>query len=330
MSQAKTIEQIAERILDQNPDPVVRFRLLRDVLRAVPDADDVIRARQRMLRSRWVLQLKSEQQPDGGWGRFHSIDTKSSQKVPTTEAAVERGLALGLSAADPVFRGTALYLLRLLEGSTHFPDPAERNDRWTTGTQLFAAAALARLLPDLPALDKIWNLWATVATCTLASGDYDPRAEIDAHQALTGASVKSSYLALDNRYTLSLLASRATRLPDHTEAAIVSWLWHKDGGLGYLGVALSDPPDVSAPGQLDRWLTSLELLSSFPSCRQVARDAADWIWARTNDHGFWDFGPRSSTSCYFPLSETWRRNQSRRHDWSTRILALLRRYCDSP
>ena len=110
MSERKTIEQIAERILDQNPDPVVRFRLLRDVLRAPPDADDVIRARQRMLRSRWVLQLKREQQPDGGWGRFHSIDTKSSQKVPTTEAAVERGLALGLSAADPVFRGTALSL----------------------------------------------------------------------------------------------------------------------------------------------------------------------------------------------------------------------------
>jgi hypothetical protein len=29
---------------------------------------------------------------------------------------------------------------------------------------------------------------------------------------------------------------------------------------------------------------------------------------------------------YFPLSQNWRRRNARRHDWSTRVLALLAKY----
>jgi len=164
---------------------------------------------------------------------------------------------LGLEASDPIFRAAVGYLGRLLERSVEFPDPAERNNRWATGTRLFASSTLARICPTLRVLDKSWKLWTTIAERTFSSGKYDPEAEIRAHQLLTGASVKGSYLVLNNRYQLALLGSRAGKLSRSVEEALVDWVWHKEDGVGYLGIPLSNLPQRFTPGMLDRLFTSL-------------------------------------------------------------------------
>jgi len=288
----------------------------------------LIQAKQEMLKSRWILELEKEQRADGSWGRFHSA-MKTKGKIVTTEAAVERGLALGLEASDPTFHVTIDYLSGLLNGTVDFPDPPERNNRWATGKQLFAAATLARISPTLPILDKTWELWATIAERTFASGRYDLEAEIQAHQMLTGASVKDSYLVLNNRYQLVLLGSRVARLPKAVEYTMVDWVWHKDDGVGYLEVPLANLPSRFTPGMLDRLFTSLEILSCFPSWSRLADNVIGWLWKKRNSEGFWDFGPQASMSVYFPLSENWRTAEKRRNDWTTRVLALLRNYYDS-
>ena len=327
MNAPELIEELTGRVLRDDCDPVVRFRLLRDVLNVPPDSDEFVDARRGMLKSRWVLELKREQRDDGGWGRFHSA-MKSKGKIVTTEAAVERGLALGLEAADPTFRATIGYLSRLLEGSIDFPDPAERNDRWATGARLFAASTLARICPALPTLDRQWKLWAKIAERTFSSGRYDAEAETRAHQTLTGASVKDSYLVLNNRYQLALLGSRASELSKSLEKALVDWVWRKQDGVGYLEVPLSNLPQRFTAGMLDRLFTSLELLSYFPSWRRLADNVIAWLWTNRDAEGLWDFGPRASMSVYFPLSESWRQKEHRQHDWSTRVVALLMNYYD--
>ena len=168
-----------------------------------------------------------------------------------------------------------------------------------------------------------------MARHTFNSGTYDPEAEIQAHQMLTGASVRDSYLVLNNRYTLALLGSRPTNLSKALENALVDWVWHKEEGIRYLEISLSNPPRRFTPGMFDRFFTSLELISYFPSWRRFADDLIDWLWSNRNGEGLWDFGPRANMSVYFPLSESWRRKRQRQHDWSTRVLALLRNYYDS-
>jgi hypothetical protein len=255
---------------------------------------------------------------------------KCEGRIVTTEAAVERGLALGLEASDPVFRAVAGYLSCLLEGSVGFPDPPERNDRWATGTMLFAASTLARISPDLPILDNPWRLWVEIVERTFGSGRYSEEAEIRAHQMLTGASVKDSYLVLNNRYQLALLGSRASKLSKSLERALVDWVWHRQDGVGYLEIPLSSLPQRFTAGMLDRFFTSLEILSCFPSWRRNADRVIAWLWNNRNGEGFWDFGPRASASVYFPLSESWRKSKQRQHDWATRVLALLRDYYKAP
>jgi len=327
LRELEIVNETANHILHDDPDPVVRFRLLRDVKKALPDTNTLIHARQEMSKSQWILELINEQMEDGSWGRFHSA-MKTKGKIVTTEAAVERGLALGLEASDPIFCTTINYLSRLLEGAVDFPDPAERNDRWATGKQPFAAATLARICPTLPILAKTWKLWCTIAERTFASGKYDEEAEVRAHEALTGASVKDSYLVLNNRYQLALLGSHAEKLPKAVESALFDWVWHKSDGVGYLEIPLANRPRRFTAGMLDRLFTSLEILSCFPSWREQGKSMVDWLWEQRNSEGLWDFGPRASMTVYFPLSESWRRKQQRQHDWTTRVLILLREYHD--
>jgi hypothetical protein len=319
------IAQLAERILAEDPDPIVRFRLLRDVLRTPADSPDLALAQKALERSRWVQELAAEQRADGGWGRFHTTDTRSKQRISTTEAGVERALALGLDATHPLLRKTSDYLGAILAGSIRFPDGAERNERWATGWRLFTAATLARIEPNASILDDTWSLWAEIAQRTLTSGAHDREAELGAHRDLAGVSKEIGYLTLSNKYAVSLLASRAQRLPAFTERALVTWLWRKPRGLGYMDVALHAAP--AAAGPLDRWFASLGLMAGFPTARVLARDVLDWIWSRRNERGLWDFGP--ARSAQLSLSENARRKHRREHDWSTRTLALLRRYGDT-
>ncbi len=326
LNEMGAIQDQALRILSQGPDPVVRYRLTRDVLLTPPEDHELSLARNDLLTSRWVQALEREQWGDGSWGRLHSQDYRAKQKVPTTEAGVQRALALGLDATHPVLQKAASYLSGVLEGKIQPPDRPEKNDRWHTGLQLFTAATLALIQPDLPILDDVWELWATIAGQAFAAGVYDRDAEARAHRDLTGASVRDSYLVLDNKYTLALLGARAAELPGDLEAVLLNWAWHKKDGLRYLGQRVSHAPVPLKSGSFERWLTSLELLTRFPGWHNLAGDMIQWLWEARKPDGLWDFGPRSAHSMILPFSETWRHKTARSFDWTTRVLVSLRRY----
>ena len=314
----------AEKILNAQPDPVVRLRLLRDVLQ-VPAAG-LGEAKTEINANPWVAQLAREQRLAGSWGRFHTRDTAAQQKIITTEFAIDRGLALGLDASHPVFARAVDYLAQLLTGRLEFPDRAERNNRWPCGTQLFVAATLSKLKPNYPFVDQPWDLWAEIAAHSFVSGRYDPEAESEAHRALTGATVKDSYLVLNNQYALTLLSARTPELPEKLAADLFAWVWPHPRGIGYLGVPPAVLPVNAKPGELDRWFSTHELLARFPAWRASAEAVVAWLLDQRGADGLWDFGPRGAGSHTFPLSVNWRKPILRKFDWSTRVLALLARY----
>lgn len=315
--------ELAAQLLARDPDPVVRFRLLRDVLQRPGDDPERMQARKALDTSYWVQQLANEQWDDGSWGSLHSQDYGAAQRIPTTEAGVERALALGLDATHPILRRAASHLVRLLKGTEQCRDRPEKNDRWDTGVELFAASTLSRIDPALSVVDGPWALWRDVARRSFSSGSYDPEGEAAAHRAVTGASVRGSYLVIDNKYAFALVGSRATQLSPALEAAIVRWVWHKEDGIGYLREALFRPPRPRKPGHVDRWLTSQELMAHFPSWPSMAGDIVEWLWAQRNEDERWDFGPGLAFSAALPLSETWRTKGARPMDWTTRVLTLL-------
>jgi len=342
MAELDMIKEVAENILTNTPDPVVKLRLLRDVLRRPLDSTEVIQAKTNLSKSRWVHELESEQWSDGSWGRFHTMDTNKKQKIATTENGVSRALALGLDASHPILRKAAAYITCILEGTSKWRDRQEVSwgQSWVdSGVRLISAATLAQIQPDLPILDGVWDLWHTIIRRAFPSGKYNREQEIQAQLDLLGIRIISKYareqikrgraLRAFSKYHIALLSSRADRLPHQLEKAYVTMIWNLDNGISYLEVPLTISPArllSRHPSRFDAWLSSIELLTPFASWRELARDSIGWLWEQRNEKGFWDFGPRKSLSTYFPMSESWRKKKAREFDWTTRILTLLRKY----
>jgi hypothetical protein len=327
MSQIKglaIIEELAGKILIEDPDPVVRFLLLRDVLKRPLHDQELILARRELSENRWVQLLEQKQWEDGSWGRLHSQDTQAKQKIATTEYGVDKAIGLGLDADHPILSKAFRYLAGILETGA-CRDRPENNDRWPTGVRLFIASAISKIHPNSPVIDGVWEHWAEITRRAFASGIYNHEAERLAHRELTGIKSKLGYLTLNSKYHVTLLGSRAELLDRGLEEAYVNWIWNEMGYIGYLSVSLNLLPDQLQKRHLGYWVHAIELLSAFKCWRKYAADAIDWLWQNRNSEGFWDLGQVGDT--FFRLSKSWR-TPNRQHDWSTRILALLRRFYD--
>ena len=207
---------------------------------------------------------------------------------------------------------------KVLEGQAAWSDRVERSEGWPIGVETITAGTLAQVDPLHPAIGKAWEYWVEVAERALADGEYDSKAEWQAHKDLRGIGI----IYLRSRYALTLLGARSTDLPPVLDRQIVDWIWKDPPGIGYLGTDMQHPRSF----HIFNWLESLEILSHFQCWREVAADAIEWLWRQRNAKGFWDFGAKVSKSFYFPLSDDWRRPGNRSMDHSTRILVLGRSF----
>jgi hypothetical protein len=314
------VQGMAERILASTPDVIVAYRLLHEVLRLPPGDRELQRVKRATLNSKWVHQLEAAQNPEGSFGRFHTQDTKVKAVFRTTEEAIDRSLALGLDVGDGVVAKVRDYIEDVLKGKRHISDWREKNDAFPVLIQLILAGRLAQIDPENALLSMFWVYTEEVAERAFARGLHDLEAETTAYLDLSGIHVKRGFL--HSQHALWILSSR--QLPEWIDAALVDWIWHKPGGIAYLGATLAEPNHR----QIWYWLRSMHLLSRFSGWRAAASGGLNWLWSQRNDDGWWDFKGIPARSVDYPLSESWRRAAARTQDTSTSILTLLRKSFD--
>jgi len=325
MFTANDIDPLAKGLFTISTEPVVRYRLARDVLKPPPHSPELSRLREGALHARWACELAAAQHGDGSWGRFHTRDSRERSLLPSMEFAIQRALALGFDQDSPVMRKAVNYMAGVLTGGRLWQDPAEKNRRWPLVYKVITAGTLALACPEHPALDGLRTVWQEIAVEVFKTGAYSPEREMAAMKRLTGIHFGADQLLLKNKHTLWLLASRAGDLTLKVEEAILDWIWHRAGGIGYLEVALAERPTRRPPSVVDRWLQSLETMSGFRHWQNPASEALRWLWEQRGRDGLWDFGPRSTDSYHFPLSQDWRKTVNRKADYSVFVLCLLRK-----
>lgn len=312
------IESPGKRILEGQPNAIVRHRILRDVLRLPPGCAELVTTHAQLLSHAWVEELRREQHPGGSWGRFHSMDSTVNTRFPTSEAAIRRALALGLDKNDPILKRAVDFMSSVLAGKVTWSDRVEKSEGWPIGVEAITSGTLAQVDPSHPSLLPAWEYWEEVARHSFPGGAYDPQAEWQAHKNVRGLGIHY----LRSRYVLTLLGACSANLPAGLDRQIVSWIWNDPQGIGYLGADMQHP----RPFHIFNWLESLEILSRFQCWREVAAGAIEWLWGQRHADGLWDFGAKVSKSIHFPLSDDWRKAGNRCVDHSTRVLALLQQF----
>jgi hypothetical protein len=314
------LQKAARVILAANPEPILAYRLLREVLNVSPDDPELTQLKEAALKSKWVRQLEQSQLADGSWGRFHTQDTKKKTVFRTTEEAIDRAIALGLEPGEGVLKRVSLYCQKVLEGEAQITDWPEKNEAFPLLIKYIVAGRLAQLDPASETLNPYWKFLADVANQAFTSGSYSLKDEEDAFLRLSGIHVPGGFL--ESQHTLWILSSR--ELPHQLEYAYVNWIWQKPDGIRYIRAPLARPH----PRRIAYWLRSMNLLARFASWREISVDKANQLWEQRDNEGLWDFGSKIARSIEFPLSEFWRRSSQRKQDYSTSILVLLHKSFD--
>ncbi len=322
------VKEIAQNLLRLNPDWVVEYKILAEVMELGKKSSRYKDARKNLVESKNVRELENAQFKDGSWGAFHGGKQVGKKQIWTTEMGVQRAIVLGLDKEHRLLKNVVDYVEKIFEKKLDIPDYQEKNDCWETGKSLFLSSTLSLIDEDHHLVKDAIDLWEKIACRVFISGQYNQKAEIDAHKEITGATVKDSYLTINNKYSLMLLEQSKSNLKQRYEKPLLAWLFKKDNGVGYQNVSLRTPPASMKSGFLDRLFNSHELLSDFGEWKRFATDFVKWIWQQRSENGFWDFGPRVNTGCsyYFPLSENWSKRVNRKIDWTTRVLVLLAKY----
>lgn len=314
------VGDIARNILSTYPAPIPAYRLLNEVLRLPTDDPELRKAREAAVLSKWIHRLEIAQLPDGSWGRFHSQDTRVKTAFRTTEEAIDRAFSLGLDPSHPVLAQAKTYIENVLNGQAHVTDREEKSESWPLLINFILAGRLAQIEPANPLLDDAWDCLVEITRQAFISGKYQLADEAQAFLQRANTHVPKGFL--ESKHALLILSART--LPGSIERQLVEWIWHKPDGIRYLRAPLYAPQ----PRMIAYWLRSMNILTRFPSWREVSVSTLNRLWDQRDNQGLWDFGSQIAWCTDFPLSESWRQSMNRRVDYSTCILVLLRRYSD--
>lgn len=319
------IQALACQLLDMKPDPVPRYFILRDLLRRPPDDPVLIATRQEVLRSKWITELTKAQLPNGTWGNFHTRATKLKRRIPTSEHAIRRCLALGLDGSSPILDKTTAYIADHLNGKAQWSDHVEKHDHpglWAAQIRTISAATLALIEPEHPQISPICQYWAEVVKAAFAGGSYNRAAELARHQELSGVPSKKFY-PFHAMYPLIVLSAPACSLSNYLEELLLTTVLNWPTGMYYVySRSLDQFPDIEQ-SHFEDWLRAQELLARFTRWKKYAPPILNWIWSQRNSQGFWDHRRSAQRSAVFPISESWRKPANRMIDWSVRVLKLL-------
>jgi hypothetical protein len=103
-------------------------------------------------------------------GTGFTINTQRKYKIPTTKAAVERAMALGLGGFHLILHKASRYTIDIMNGERAFSGFHEWNDRWSMGICRFLASTLPLTQPSHSPLDEDRRLWLEITQLAFQSG----------------------------------------------------------------------------------------------------------------------------------------------------------------
>ena len=268
---------------------------------------------------KWARQLMALQQEDGKWGTFHSMSQFYDAPI-TTEQALRRLECLGFTEDDPCIQRALAYMDDCLAGRNDIPDHREKIHDWDVFTELILSTWIRRFTDKNARANEIARRWAAVVTAALASGGYDQAAyETAYHDILKPRGGR--LVSLANFYPVSIVSGC---LDPETEDAFIGYLLEQEKGIYYIyEKRIADVPSAFQSREANRYLSAMELLAGHAHARPRLRFAVDWLNRCRSENGCWDMGKIANDKIHFPLSDDWRRRETREADCTLRISRLI-------
>lgn len=273
---------------------------------------------------KWAKQIIAQQESDGKWGCFHSLSQFYGAPI-TTEQALGRLERLGYTMEDECIQKAVAYMDDCLVGKNSIPDRREKVHDWDIFTSLILATRIRRFTDDNPHANAVADKWAAVISNAFAKGNYDHEEYVSAYHDILGLKPNGGRLIdFVNFYPVSLLRDC---LDEHTECAFMDYVLNRDDGIYYIyDGKIAVLPENFESKKASRYLAAIELLSKYKHANHKLDFVVNWLNSNRNENGKWDMGKSVNDKVYFPLSDDWRKSETREADCTERIEALLRNF----
>ena len=275
---------------------------------------------------KWAKNIIALQEDDGKWGCFHSLSKFYNAPI-TTEQALRRLERLGYTIEDECIQKAVSYMDDCLTGKKSIPDRREKVHDWNIFTSMILATWIRRFTLDNSNANKIAKQWADVISSAFVGGVYNHNEYVAAYHEILGMKPNGGILIdFMNFYPISLLSNG---LDCKTEIALMRYALNKEDGIYYIyDKRLSVLPSSFESREASRYLGAIELLSKYKYAKNELRFVADWLIEKKNMDGKWDMSKVVNDKVYFPLSDNWRKKETREADCTERIDALLKEILD--
>ena len=268
---------------------------------------------------KWAQQILQLQDEETMWGDFHSLAVASESKM-TTEQALRRLERLGYTAEDVCRQKALQYMHDCLSGQKRIPDRVEKVHDWNVFLRLILSTGIRRFTREDTLANEVAVQWTEIVTEAFSSGEFDNDAYLAAYRRVLHPK-GGRIMGITSYYPVSLLCDM---LDEKTEKAYVRYLLNREDGIYYIyDKKLSELPAAFESREASRYLAAMELLSRYEHARQEIEFVVDWLQAQQDANGKWDMGKTVNDKVYFPLSDNWRKAETRIADCTERIERLI-------
>lgn len=269
---------------------------------------------------KWARQIIALQDDDGKWGCFHSLSQFYGAPM-TTEQALRRLERLGFTIGDECIQKAVYYMNDCLVGKNSIPDRREKVHDWDVFTELILSAWIRRFTGDNDNANRVAKKWAEVISCAFVDGTYRHDKYVHAYHDILKPK-GGRLIDFANFYPVSILNDQ---LEENTEKAFLEYLINKEDGIYYIyGEKLAVPPECFESKRTSWYLGAVELLAKYRGARGKLGFVAEWLNECRSENGKWDMGKAVNDKVYFPLSDDWRKRETREKDCTERVERLLK------
>ena len=246
---------------------------------------------------------------------------KFSDVSVTTEQALRRLELLGYTIEDACIQRAVSYMTDCLTGAKTIPDRPEKVSDWHVFSSLILSTWILRFVPDHRQATQVARQWAEVTAQAFMDGMFDRQRYVQAYKAV----LQPAYGRINGMMTFYPLSLLRDSLDEQTEKALIRYALDHPQGIYYISDRkISEPPAIFEGRETSRYLAALELLARYSCAGEKLQFAAEWLHANADNDGKWDLGSKASDKMYFPLSDDWRKKETRISDCTERIEKLLK------
>lgn len=268
--------------------------------------------------SKWVELLKANQLDDGGFGRFHSQNSKIKQKFPTTERAINSINLLGLCRGNPLVDKLCNYMEKILKGEIEWPDGFEKNKWYRPAQPLFVASKLSIFGSNCKKYIEVFNIWHSILKEAFLDGVYNRERTNKLSKDILGCDIDGSYIGLNSIYLIEFFSNMQAEIEEDLKKNYLRWLHRSGQKICYTSVDLNQ----GFNNKFSELYWIYYIISKFSCFKKEFEEELVILANKRDTDGFWNFG--KDFACQ-KLSDDWRSRDKMKTDHTIMTLLLFER-----